>query len=109
MALFHSLLIILIFLALSLILPIIIVLKWLSRPVWAMFSACVLYCLPLILVIVASVYGGHQEVSGAMLWLGSALLTFIWLIPGFLVLILIQWWSRKRRARRAKSAIEEAF
>lgn len=109
MALFYSFLAVFIFFVLSLILPLIIVLKWSSRPVWAILIACGLYCVPMIAISLASIFSGYQVQTGIELWSTMAIAILTWLIPGFLVLILTQWRSRKRRDRRVKAAIEDAF
>jgi amino acid transporter len=109
MNLLPALIILLIFMLLSLVIPIVIVIKWRSRPGWALFTASGLYCLPIIPFSLGPILSGYQDATGSDLWISFFVFLMFWLVPGFLILLIIQWQSRKRRKRKERAVIEEAF
>ena len=104
-----ALTILLIFMMLSLVIPIVIVLKWRSRPGWALFTASGLYCLPIIPFSLGPILSGYQDATGSDLWIPFVVFLLFWLVPGFLILKLIQWQSRKRRKQKERAVIEGVF
>jgi len=100
---------IIIFLLLSLIVPIIIVLKWHKRPGWAMFMAASIYLLPLISLLVFSTVAGFQDTDDPFFLIGMIFLVIIWLLIGLIFLLPTQMKSRKNKLRSMQSKIDDAF
>lgn len=109
MTIFNVLLVLTILMIVSLILPIIIVIKWRRRPVWAMLTAAAIYVLPVLIVSIQSIIDGNQNQTGQALYVSFMLAMIIWLIIGLVVLLPIQWKSRKSRKRILRDSIDEAF
>ena len=106
---FFAILPIFIVLLVSLIVPIIIVLKWQNRPVWALMIATCLYMFPFILVIIYTIIGGYSDASGLSLIMNVLILLGIYLLLGLFVLIPIQWQSRRIKKRRFQANIDKTF
>ncbi len=109
MTLLLLLLPLIILLGLSLIIPIIIVLKWYRRPILALVVALGIYLMPFISILAIAVLqeGGSPERPDSLVGLIGAIA--ILLVFGAPVLTIIQWKSRRNRKRRAQEKIDKAF
>ena len=106
---FMALLPLVIVFALSMIGPLIIILKWHRRPVWAMVTASVVYVLPVFLLSLFSIFTGFQNTEDPYFYASFIVFIGIWLILGLIFLVPIQWKNRKTRARREHMKIENTF
>ena len=101
----------LIVLGLSLIFPIVIVLKWQAHPVLVLVTATLVCFLSIVFIYLA---GAHLEGSSdrsaldrlSSGFVGMLLFTLVF---GFPVLAVLQWRSRKKRRRKMQAEIDDAF
>ena len=89
--------------------PIIIVIRWRSRPTWSILTASLIYVLPMFLLLIFSVIGGYQRSTGIELFLFFLIFMVIYLIIGLLFLAPIQRKTLNSRKRRLKDKIDTAF
>ena len=94
-----------ILIAVSLIVPVILILMWRSRPGLAFVSATIIYLIPIICLM--SLAGESTDQEGATRDLIGAIILFLFF--GLPILALIQWKSRKNRKRKMQSEIDDAF
>jgi len=106
---FFALVPLFIILIVSLIVPIIIVLRWQNRPVWALTIATSVFMFPIILLTILTMIGGYTTAQGRSLLLSALALFAIWMIIGLIFLVPIQWQSRKLKKRRIQNSIDQTF
>ena len=106
---FYMLLPLIIVSVISLVIPIIIVIKWKSRPFLSLVTASVVYLLPMLLFIIGSILYGYQRATGAELYLYMFIFLTVYLFFGLIFLVPIQRVSRKRQRQNLTDKIEMTF
>lgn len=100
-----------ILIGISLIFPILIIMKWQSRPVLALATATLVCFLSIMLIYLGGAYLEGSSDRGTLdrLMSGFVGMLLFTLIFGFPVLALLQWRRRKKRRQKIRAEIDDAF
>jgi len=104
-SLFFTLLPMIIFIAVSLIVPLVLVLNWRSRPVLSFASAIIIYLIPVICLL--GLTGNQTGENFVYQNLIRAIIVFLFF--GLPILTITQWKSRKNQKRKMRVKIDSAF
>jgi len=98
---------VLIILAVSLILPLVLIIRWRSHPYIAFFTAVLICCLTMVIIIL-----GLELIldanDGLLLEMGvvASLIGFVFGAP---ILLIVQWVRRRKKSNLAQKVIEDTF
>jgi O-antigen ligase len=98
-------------LGLSLIFPILIIMKWQSRPVLALATATLVCFLSIMLIYLGGAYLEGSSDRGTLdrLTSGFVGMLLFTLVFGFPILAVLQWRRRKKRKQKIRAEINDAF
>lgn len=103
------LIVFLVLLLISLIIPIIIVMKWHRRQFAALVVSSLIYMLPLFLVLMDTIIAGNHPHTGLSLFTITSVFMTIWLLIGLLILVPIQWKAEKIESVARKKILRLPF